>query len=115
MARDLLRDMDRLGIRGSISTVNILIGFFGTGQDLEMCVGLVKKWDLRLNAYTYKCLLQAYLRSRDSSKGFDVYLEMQRRGYKLDIFGYNMLLDALAKDGKECRLVRIWIEFLLVL
>ncbi|KAL1320634.1 hypothetical protein AAHE18_14G069400 [Arachis hypogaea] len=100
MARDLLRDMDRLGIRGSISTVNILIGFFGTGQDLEMCVGLVKKWDLRLNAYTYKCLLQAYLRSRDSSKGFDVYLEMQRRGYKLDIFGYNMLLDALAKDGK---------------
>ncbi|XP_057755088.1 pentatricopeptide repeat-containing protein At1g51965, mitochondrial [Arachis stenosperma] len=108
MACDLLRDMDRLGIRGSISTVNILIGFFGTGQDLEMCVGLVKKWDLRLNAYTYKCLLQAYLRSRDSSKGFDVYLEMQRRGYKLDIFGYNMLLDALAKDGKVDKAYKVF-------
>lgn len=92
--------MDRRGIRGSISTVNILIGFFGNGQDLEKCIGLVKKWDLRLNAFTYKCLLQAYLRSYDSDKAFGVYLDMQRRGYKLDIFAYNMLLDALAKDQK---------------
>lgn len=86
-------------MRGSISTVNILIGFF---RDLDRCIGLVKKWDLTLNAYTYKCLLQAYLRSHDSSKAFDVYLDMLRRGYHLDIFGYNMLLDALAKDQKVC-------------
>lgn len=89
--------MERRGLRGSISTVNILIGFFG---DLDRCVGLVKKWELRLNAYTYKCLLQAYLRLRDSDKAFDVYLDMLRRGYQLDIFAYNMLLDALAKENK---------------
>ncbi|KAE9467854.1 hypothetical protein C3L33_00218, partial [Rhododendron williamsianum] len=58
------------------------------------------KWELRLNCYTYKCLLQAYLRSRDLNKAFDVYMEMRRRGYKLDIFAYNMLLDALVKDEK---------------
>lgn len=96
-ALSLLDDMDRRCLRGSISTVNILVGFL---EDLDRCIGLVKKWDLTLNAYTYKCFLQAYLRSHDSDKAFHVYLDMQRRGYKLDIFAYNMLLDALAKDEK---------------
>lgn len=80
--------------------VNILIGLFGRSEDLERCLGLVEKWELKMNSYTYKCLLQAYLRSRDSSNAFHTYLEMRRRGYNLDIFAYNMLLDALAKDEK---------------
>ena len=29
-----------------------------------------------------------------------VYNEMRKKGYKLDIFAYNMLLDALAKNEK---------------
>lgn len=62
----------------------------------------MKKWDLKLNAYTYKCLLQAHLRSYNSGKALDVYMDMQRHGYKLDNFAYNMLLDALAKDEKVC-------------
>ncbi|KAK4270827.1 hypothetical protein QN277_019596 [Acacia crassicarpa] len=107
-ARSIIDDMLQHGIRGSISTVNILIGFFGTGEDLERCLGLVKKWDLRLNAYTYKCLLQAYLRSYDSGKALDVYMDMQRRGYKLDIFAYNMLLDALVKDEKVNQAYKIF-------
>lgn len=65
-----------------------------------MCLGLVKRWELKMNSFTYKCLLQAYLRSRDSSKAFDVYCEIRRGGHKLDVFAYNMLLDALAKDEK---------------
>jgi hypothetical protein len=28
-----------------------------------------------------------------------MYEKMRRKGYKLDIFAYNMLLDALAKAG----------------
>lgn len=92
--------MDRDQIRGTISTVNILIRIFGSKEDLELCTGLIKKWDLRLNAYTYRCLLQAHVRSRDSDGAFNVYMEMRGRGYKLDIFAYNMLLDALAKDEK---------------
>ncbi|WVY93727.1 hypothetical protein V8G54_032815 [Vigna mungo] len=107
-ARDLLSQMHRNAVRGSISTVNILVGFFGSGEDLERCVALVKKWDLRLNAYTYKCLLQAYLRSRDSSTAFQVYRDMVTRGYKLDIFGYNMLLDALAKDEKVDKAYKVF-------
>ncbi|XP_029129831.1 pentatricopeptide repeat-containing protein At1g51965, mitochondrial isoform X2 [Cajanus cajan] len=99
-ARSLLDHMLRHAVLGSISTVNILVSLFGTTEDLRRCVELVQKWDLRLNAYTFKCLLQAYLRSRDSESAFRVYLDMLRRGYKLDIFGYNMLLDALAKDEK---------------
>lgn len=63
-------------------------------------MGLVKKWGLKMNCYTYKCLLQAYLRSRDAHEAFRVYGEMRAKGYKLDIFGYNMLLDALAKNEK---------------
>lgn len=88
-------------MRGSISTINILIGIFGGGADVERCFDLVKKWDLQMNCYTYKCLLQAHLRSNNSNKAFEVYVELRRRGYKLDIFAYNMLLDALAKDNKH--------------
>ncbi|XP_058074105.1 pentatricopeptide repeat-containing protein At1g51965, mitochondrial [Magnolia sinica] len=105
--RDLIRsivdEMDRSGVRGSISTVNILIGIFGSGSnggELERCLQLARKWELRFNCYTYKCLLQAHLRSYEVSKAFRVYEEMKKRGYKLDIFAYNMLLDALAKDEK---------------
>lgn len=98
--RSILDLMVKSNVRGNISTVNILIGFFGNTEDLEMCLGLVKKWELKMNSFTYKCLLQAYLRSRDSSKAFDVYCEIRRGGHKLDVFAYNMLLDALAKDEK---------------
>lgn len=104
--RQIIGEMERSGIRGSISTVNLLIGIFGGGEDdggvdqLERCLLLVKKWDLNLNCYTYKCLLQAYLRLNDTVKAIKVYTKMDRHGYKLDIFAYNMLLDALAKDEK---------------
>lgn len=102
LVRAVLSQMDLSNTRGTISTVNILIGFFGNSEDLDLCTSLIKKWNLTMNAYTYKCLLQAYLRSLDSDKAFDVYNDMRRRGYKLDIFAYNMLLDALAKDEKVC-------------
>ncbi|KAJ7951694.1 putative Pentatricopeptide repeat-containing protein [Quillaja saponaria] len=69
------------------------------GEDLENCIGLLKKWDLVLNPYNF--LLQSYLRYCDSSKAFDVYMELQRRGYKLDIFANNMQLRALAKDARQ--------------
>lgn len=100
LARAILSELECSRMRGNISVINILIGLFGLSEDLERCLGLLKKWDLRMNSYTYKCLLQAYLRSHDPGKAFDTYSEMLRRGYKLDIFAYNMLLDALAKDEK---------------
>jgi pentatricopeptide repeat protein len=102
LVRSLLSQMDQSNTRGTISTVNILIGFFGNSQDLDLCISLIKKWNLTMNSYTYRCLLQAYLRSHDSDKAFHVFTEMRRRGYKLDNFAYNMLLDALAKDEKVC-------------
>lgn len=98
--RHILDDMERSGVRGAISTVNILIGMFGGIEELERCLGLVRKWELKMNGYTYKCLLQAYLRCKDSDKALQVYRDMRGRGYVLDIFAYNMLLDSLAKDEK---------------
>ncbi|KAG0495841.1 hypothetical protein HPP92_000503 [Vanilla planifolia] len=95
----MLADMEKEGIKGNISTVNILIGVLG-GSELDRCLELAKKWDLRFNGYTYKCLMQAYLRCRDVDRAFRVFVEMRRKGYKLDIFAYNMLLDALAKADK---------------
>ncbi|KAM4100067.1 hypothetical protein ACB094_05G040700 [Castanea mollissima] len=100
LVRSILSEMDRSNTRGTISTVNILIGFFGNSEDLDLCISLIGKWKLSMSPYTYKCLLQAYLRSYDSGKAFGVYNEMRRRGHTLDIFAYNMLLDALAKDQK---------------
>ncbi|XP_044479451.1 pentatricopeptide repeat-containing protein At1g51965, mitochondrial-like [Mangifera indica] len=108
IVRALLGDMERSKIRGNISTVNILIGFFGNSDDLKNCIGLVKKWDLKMNCYTYKCLLQAYLRSRDVHEAFRVYSEMRKKGYQLDIFAYNMLLDALAKNEKVDEAYRVF-------
>ncbi|KAG6593051.1 Pentatricopeptide repeat-containing protein, mitochondrial, partial [Cucurbita argyrosperma subsp. sororia] len=106
--REILSQMERDQIRGTISTVNILIGIFGRKEDLELCLGLIKKWDLRLNAYTYRCLLQAHVRSHDSDGAFNVYMEMRNRGFKLDIFAYNMLLDALAKDEQLDRAYKVF-------
>lgn len=110
--REIVDEMERSGIRGNISTVNLLIGTFGDGQgndgdELTRCLGLVQKWDLRMNGYSYKCLLQAYIRLCNLSKALEVYQEMRRRGYRLDIFAYNMLLDALARAQKHlARLIR---------
>ncbi|KAK8955524.1 Pentatricopeptide repeat-containing protein [Platanthera guangdongensis] len=95
----IVDEMEKEGVKGNISTVNILIGAVGARRS-DRCLELAKKWDLRFNGYTYKCLMQAYLRSRDVDRAFKVYEEMRRRGYKLDIFAYNMLLDALAKAHK---------------
>ncbi|KAG8380037.1 hypothetical protein BUALT_Bualt07G0151900 [Buddleja alternifolia] len=92
--------MEKLGAYGNISTVNILIGAFDGVDGLQKCLDLVKKWSLKLTSYTYKCLLQAYLRAGELNLALQVYREMRRKGYKLDIFAYNMLLHALVKDEK---------------
>lgn len=98
--KEIINLMEKLGTPGNISTVNILIGAFDGVNGLEKCLDLVTKWDLRFTCYTYKCLLQAYLRADDLNRALQVYREMRRKGYKLDSFGYNMLLHALAKDEK---------------
>uniref|UniRef100_A0A7C9EVR0 Pentacotripeptide-repeat region of PRORP domain-containing protein n=1 Tax=Opuntia streptacantha TaxID=393608 RepID=A0A7C9EVR0_OPUST len=100
--RQVVGEMERGGVRGNISTVNILLGVLGA-DGVVGCFGLVKKWGLQLNSYTYKCVLQAYLRSYETEKAYRVYGEMRRKGYKLDVFAYNMLLDALAKIDKVDR------------
>ncbi|KAK4479589.1 hypothetical protein RD792_015107 [Penstemon davidsonii] len=98
--KEIINSMEKSGTRGNISTVNILIGAFDGVDGLEKCLEMVKKWDLNLTCYTYKCLLQAYLRANDLNRGLQVYKEMRRKGYSLDSLGYNMLLHALAKDEK---------------
>ncbi|KAJ8432182.1 hypothetical protein Cgig2_008634 [Carnegiea gigantea] len=104
--REVVAEMERGGVRGNISTVNILIGVLGA-DGVEWCSGLLKKWGLQLNSYTYKCMLQVYLRSYATEKAYRVYGEMRRKGYKLDVFAYNMLLDALAKIDKMDVVVKV--------
>ncbi|XP_057868560.2 pentatricopeptide repeat-containing protein At1g51965, mitochondrial-like [Cryptomeria japonica] len=98
--RLLVDEMERKNIQGNISTINILIGVFGSKEHIKeaaICCRLAQKWKLKFNAYTYKSLLQAYLRSDDVDKAVQTYRHMRRSGYTLDIFAYNMLLDSLAK------------------
>lgn len=98
--KEIINLMEKLGTIGNISTINILIGAFDGIDGLEKCLELLKKWGLQLTCYTYKCLLQAYLRADDLNRALQVYREIRRKGYQLDSFGYNMLLHALAKDEK---------------
>ncbi|KAL8458411.1 hypothetical protein ACS0TY_036071 [Phlomoides rotata] len=98
--KEIINSMEKLGTIGNISTVNILIGAFDGVDGLEKCLELLKKWGLQMTCYTYKCLLQAYLRANELNRALQVYREIRRKGYKLDSFGYNMLLHALAKDEK---------------
>ncbi|XP_057770325.1 pentatricopeptide repeat-containing protein At1g51965, mitochondrial [Salvia miltiorrhiza] len=98
--KEIVDLMARLRTAGNISTINILIGAFNTVDGLEKCLELLKNWGLLLTCYTYKCLVQAYLRANDLNRALQVYAQIRRKGYNLDSFGYNMLLDALAKDGK---------------
>eukprot|EP00252_Welwitschia_mirabilis_P015522 TRINITY_DN34163_c0_g1_i1.p1 TRINITY_DN34163_c0_g1~~TRINITY_DN34163_c0_g1_i1.p1 ORF type:complete len:130 (+),score=12.09 TRINITY_DN34163_c0_g1_i1:59-391(+) len=103
---ELVDEMWRKKIEGNISTINILIGLFGTKENIaevEKFCELGKAWKLQFNAYTYKSLLQAYLRSGCLDNAVRTYGTMRRRGYRLDIFAYNMLLDSLAKADKFCR------------
>ncbi|PKA50080.1 Pentatricopeptide repeat-containing protein [Apostasia shenzhenica] len=99
LIRRIVEEMEKEGVKGNISTVNILIGAVGL-KDIDRCLELAREWGFPFNAYTYKCLLQAYLRSREVDRAFRVYEEVRRRGCKLDIFAYNLLLDALAKADK---------------
>ncbi|KAK9142006.1 hypothetical protein Syun_011406 [Stephania yunnanensis] len=107
LVSSLVDEMDEFNVKGSISTVNILIGAVGSGsgsgcgaEELERWLGLVDKWGLRFTAYTYKCLVQAWLRLSETDRAFGVYCQMKSRGYGLDVFGFNMLLDSLAKGEK---------------
>lgn len=43
---------------------------------------------------------------------YGVFLEMRRRGYALDIFVYNNLLDSLAKEEKVMSLFVFFFFFL---
>ncbi|KAL6559934.1 hypothetical protein OROGR_005051 [Orobanche gracilis] len=95
---EVINLMEKSAAIGNISTVNILIGAFDGVDGLEKCLDLLKKWELNCTSYTYKCLVQAYLRARNLNRALQAYREMRRKGYKLDSFGYNMLIHALAKD-----------------
>ncbi|CAA0814676.1 Pentatricopeptide repeat-containing protein -mitochondrial [Striga hermonthica] len=106
--KEVIDRMEKSGTSGNISTVNILIGAFDGVDGLETCLNLVKKWELQLTCYTYKCLLQAYLRAYDLNRALQVYRVMSRKGYKLDSFGYNMLLHALAKDEQVDRVHQVF-------
>ncbi|KAG8091491.1 hypothetical protein GUJ93_ZPchr0012g19769 [Zizania palustris] len=95
----LVMEMEQDGVADNISTINLLVGMGGGGVEVARCLDMANKWGLRLGGYTYKCIVHAHLRSREMSKGFEVYDEMRRKSYTLDMFAYNMLLDALARAG----------------
>lgn len=98
----LVDEMEREGVCGTASTINMLIGNFGASPPVELdrCLRLAARWGLVLNCYSYKCLVQACLRSGDAERAYSVYQKMKRRGFKLDVVGYNMLLNALAKHDQ---------------
>ncbi|KAK9677055.1 hypothetical protein RND81_11G118800 [Saponaria officinalis] len=97
--RQLVDDMCDAGVVGNVGTVNILIGALG-GSGVDWCFELAKKWGVRLNSYTYRCALQAYLRAYETEKAVGVYNVIRRSGFSLDVVAYNMLLDNLAKKNK---------------
>ncbi|EPS67014.1 hypothetical protein M569_07760, partial [Genlisea aurea] len=97
---EILTSMEKSGARGNISTVNILIGALNGLDGLNRSLNLAKRWGLTFTSYTYKCLMQAHLRIRDSAGAWEVYSEMRRKGHKLDAVGCNMLLHALATEEK---------------
>ncbi|KAJ0964706.1 hypothetical protein J5N97_025844 [Dioscorea zingiberensis] len=90
LVQKIIDEMERNGVRGSISTVNILIGMVGAAE-IERCLSLQRSGISDS---------MAYLRYRDVEGAAKLYQVMRRKGHKLDIFAYNMLLDALAKADK---------------
>ncbi|KAJ0964731.1 hypothetical protein J5N97_025869 [Dioscorea zingiberensis] len=124
LVQKIIDEMERNGVRGSISTVNILIGMVGAAE-IERCLELAKKWDLRFNGYTYKCLLQAYLRYRDVEakadkidEAYTVFRDMKRQALLFDdmlaagcypnIVTYNILLDCLEKYGRTAEAFKLY-------
>ncbi|KAF3796640.1 Pentatricopeptide repeat-containing protein [Nymphaea thermarum] len=106
----LVGEMKTEGVCGTISTINMLIEIFGASPpaELDRCLGLAARWGLVLNCYSYKCLVQACLRSGDADRAYGAYQKMRSRGFKLDVVGYNMMLDALAKHDQVDKAYKVF-------
>ncbi|GAB2228049.1 hypothetical protein Droror1_Dr00009878 [Drosera rotundifolia] len=106
--REVVEEMERGGVKGNISTVNIVMGAMGGVEGVEMGMRLARVWGLSLTGYTYKCAVQAYLRAYETEEAFRVYEVMRKKGYGLDVIGFNMLIDALAKDQKVSKAYKVF-------
>ncbi|GAB2209467.1 hypothetical protein Droror1_Dr00026684 [Drosera rotundifolia] len=74
-------------VKGNILTVNIVMGAMGGVEGVEMGMRLARVWWLRLTGY-------------EMEEAFRVYEVMRKKRYGLDVIGFNILIDALAKDQK---------------
>ncbi|KAG6487154.1 hypothetical protein ZIOFF_055737 [Zingiber officinale] len=116
--REILDEMDRDGVRGNISTVNILISIVGGGE-INRCSELVKKMEFDVywihlqvldaglymkcchskpDAYTYTILIRMLGRLGKTDEFISLFEEMIVKGCTLNIIVYNTMLEALAKN-----------------
>ncbi|KAL9258698.1 Pentatricopeptide repeat-containing protein [Drosera capensis] len=119
--REVVGEMERGGVKGNISTVNIVMGAVGGVEGVEMGMRLARGWGLRLTGYTYKCAVQAYLRAMETeeavrvyevSKAYKVFEDMKRRHCEPDEFAYTVMIRMTGKTGKAEESLALFKEML---
>ncbi|MCO5551631.1 hypothetical protein L7F22_005136 [Adiantum nelumboides] len=100
---NLLAEIEKKHIQLNVSTISRLIGIFASGDEIDRAEHYFLKLQnlgLQPNAFTYKCMLQAFAKAGKCKKAFDMYRAMQREGQPIDLITFNMLLDGLSRNGQ---------------
>ncbi|KAI5076155.1 hypothetical protein GOP47_0008220 [Adiantum capillus-veneris] len=100
---NLLQQMEKKNIQLNVSIINRLIGIFVSRDEIDRAEHyFLKLQDLRLqpNAFTYKCMLQAFAKGGQCKKALDTYRKMQKEDQPIDLVTYNILLDGLSRNGQ---------------
>ena len=103
LLENLLLEMERVQIPYTVSTINRLIGVYSSGDNIkkaEKYYDKLEKLGIKPNAYTYKCMVQAFAKAGKCEKAMEIYELAQKRNQPLDIIAYNMLLDGLSRNGQ---------------
>ncbi|KAG5005843.1 hypothetical protein JHK85_024385 [Glycine max] len=121
-ARELLRDMDRRAFRGSISTVNILVGLKQISHIHDLYEKM-KQDGPQPDIFTYNILISSFgragrvdiavknseeLENSDFEMACRLFDEMLAEECTPNLITYNILLDCLEKSGRTAEAVDLY-------
>merc|ERR1719454_2194623 len=103
LTEQVLQDMENAGIAPSNFTLSILVKLYGRCSDLDTAFHVVQtypeKYNFKLNAQVYTCLMSACIANGTLPRALDVYRDMLTDGCKADAKMYQTLLNGCLRNG----------------
>jgi pentatricopeptide repeat protein len=103
LTEQVLQDMENAGIAPSNFTLSILVKLYGRCSDLDTAFSVVetypKKYNFKLNAQVYTCLMSACIANGALARAMEVYDQMITAGCPTDAKMYQTLLSGCIRHG----------------